>query len=186
MLKKEFQKKDVTRLRNLISGNGSSKTNVGVGYSKAKDHHEEGDIWEIDGRQWTIQDGIRKNITRMDSARNKIMMPLFCPQCKCLMKKDRDKLFFFQYNRCFECQLVFETHLKATGEWKEYETNIINSDIDNVIKEYSDWFDNHSGQGYNSVSEDGELETWNAGKLVEDKLLQAKHEAIDYLQKLKR
>ena len=51
MLKKEFQKHDVERLRNLIKGKSSSRTTQGVGYTKSSsEDHEEGDIWEENGR----------------------------------------------------------------------------------------------------------------------------------------
>ena len=34
ILKKEFNKKDVTRLRNLIKGNSKERTGQGIGYTK--------------------------------------------------------------------------------------------------------------------------------------------------------
>ena len=34
MLNKEFQKKDVERLRNLVKGKYGDKTTVGIGYTK--------------------------------------------------------------------------------------------------------------------------------------------------------
>ena len=43
MLNKEFQKKDVQRLRNIVQGKYGDKTVVGVGYTKKYEHHVEGD-----------------------------------------------------------------------------------------------------------------------------------------------
>ena len=64
MLKKEFKKHDVERLRNLIKGKSSSRTSQGVGYTKSSsEDHEEGDVWKENGRTWTIKDGITENIT---------------------------------------------------------------------------------------------------------------------------
>ena len=66
MLKKEFKKHDVERLRNLIKGKSSSRTSQGVGYTKSSsEDHEEGDVWEENGRTWTIKDGITENITNL-------------------------------------------------------------------------------------------------------------------------
>jgi hypothetical protein len=65
VLKKEFQEKDVQRLRNLMTGKYGEKTTVGAGYTKQKEFHEEGDIWEEDGRQWTIKNGIKQNVTKL-------------------------------------------------------------------------------------------------------------------------
>ena len=57
ILKKEFNKKDVERLRNLVKGKGTERTGAGVGYTKQEEFHQEGDIWEENGRKWTIRDG---------------------------------------------------------------------------------------------------------------------------------
>ena len=75
MLKKEFKKHDVERLRNLIKGKSSSRTTQGVGYTKSSsENHEEGDIWEENGRTWTIKDGIKENITKLDKFK-KVTVP---------------------------------------------------------------------------------------------------------------
>jgi len=50
ILKKEFQKKDVERLRNLIKGKSNQKTGQGVGYTKKEEFHKEGDIWMENNR----------------------------------------------------------------------------------------------------------------------------------------
>ena len=61
VLKKQFQQKDVQRLRNLMTGKYGEKTTVGVGYTKQHGFHEEGDLWEEDGRTWTIKNGVKQN-----------------------------------------------------------------------------------------------------------------------------
>ena len=43
MLKKQFQKKDVTRIRNLVKGKSGKKISSSVGYKKSDDHYIEGD-----------------------------------------------------------------------------------------------------------------------------------------------
>jgi hypothetical protein len=80
MLNKEFQKKDVQRLRNLVQGKYGDKTTVGVGYSKKYEHHKEGDVWEENGRQWTIKNGIKQNVTKLDLAKEAHVLPLLCPK----------------------------------------------------------------------------------------------------------
>ena len=69
VLKKEFNKKDVKRLRNLVKGKSSERTGQGVGYTKKDEFYEEGDTWEENGRMWTIRDGIKENITKLDKAK---------------------------------------------------------------------------------------------------------------------
>jgi hypothetical protein len=185
VLKKEFQEKDVQRLRNLVQGKYGEKTTVGTGYTKQKEFHEEGDVWEEDGRQWTIKNGIKQNIIKLDSAKEFIHLPLFCPCCSGLMKNKHDKLFYLQYKRCFNCQIDFETELKIKGLWGEYEKHIINSDIDGITQEFNIWVDeeiNNSNESF--VTEDGAVERWVGS--AKKKLLENKEETIKYLQSLKK
>ena len=66
ILKKEFNKKDVERLRNLVKVKVQNVLSQGIGYTKAEEFHKEGDMWEENGRKWTIKDGIKENITKLD------------------------------------------------------------------------------------------------------------------------
>ena len=59
VLKKEFQEKDVQRLRNLMTGKHGERNMSGIGYTKLEEFHCEGDVWENDGRQWTIKNGVK-------------------------------------------------------------------------------------------------------------------------------
>jgi len=51
ILKKEFNKKDVTRLRNLIKGNSKERTGQGIGYTKKDEFYEEGALWIVTGKR---------------------------------------------------------------------------------------------------------------------------------------
>ena len=82
VLKKEFNPKDVSRLRNLIQGKYGDNTTTGVGYTKSFIYREENDVWEEDGRKWTIKNGIKQNITKLDEAKKTHLLPLLCPSCK--------------------------------------------------------------------------------------------------------
>ena len=87
VLKKDFQKRDVERLRNLMTGKYGEKTRSSVGFTNKQEFYNEGDVWESDGRTWTIKDGIKQNITKLDKAKKEHNMPLFCPNCGKLMKR---------------------------------------------------------------------------------------------------
>jgi hypothetical protein len=185
VLKKEFKEKDVQRLRNLMQGKYGEKTTVGTGYTKQKEFHDEGDVWEEDGRQWTIKNGVKQNITKLDSAKESIHLPLFCPCCSNLMKPHLDKLFYIQYRRCFNCQVDFETDLKLKGLLEEYAKFISNSDIDGITQEFNIWIDeeiNNSNESY--ITEAGDVERWVGS--AKKKLLENKEETIKYLQNLKK
>ena len=119
VLKKDFKSADVQRLRNLMTGKQGERTTAGVGYSKQQEFHNEGDIWEEDGRQWTIKNGIKQNLTKLDKAKKLVVMPLFCPCCSNLMKKRNDKLFYIQYNRCCDVEKWIGSTKKKLLENKE-------------------------------------------------------------------
>jgi len=185
VLKKDFKSADVQRLRNLMTGKQSERTVNGIGYTKKQEFHEEGDVWEENGRQWTIKDGIKQNLTKLDKAKKLVVMPLFCPCCNNLMKKKNDKLFYIQYSRCFDCQIDFETDLRKLGLWEEYEKHIINSDLDNLIKDYGIWMDESINNSIESfITEAGDIEKWVGSS--KKKLLESKEETIKYLQSLKK
>jgi len=185
VLKKEFQQKDVQRLRNLMTGKYGEKTIVGTGYTKQQEFHDEGDVWEEDDRSWTIKNGIKQNITKLDKAKESINLPLFCPCCSNVMKPHLDKRFYLQYKRCFNCQVDFELDLRKKGLLEEYEKFVLNSDIDGIINDFNIWIDEEINEANTSyVTEAGDVERWVGSS--KQKLLENKEETIKYLQSLKK
>jgi len=185
VLKKDFQEKDVQRLRNLIQGKQGEKTRSSVGFTKAEEFYKEGDIWEADGRTWTIKEGIKQNITKLDKAKKAHNMPLFCPCCKKVMKKRNDKPFYRIHKKCFDCVIDMEIQLRKDGKWEEYQRKIKNDEIDNRIKEFKTYIEeklNESNDGF--VSESGEVEKW-VGKVNKDRVDEYVKEAVEYLESLK-
>ena len=108
VLKKDFKEKDVQRLRNLVQGKYGEKTRSSVGFSKVEEFHNEGDIWEADGRTWTIKDGIKQNLTKFDKGKKYHVMPLLCPVCSKVMKNRNDKPFYNIHKMCFNCVIDME------------------------------------------------------------------------------
>jgi hypothetical protein len=185
VLKKEFSKKDVQRARNLITGNTDARTSQGIGYTKKYEHHKEGDVWEEDGRKWTIKNGLKQNITKMDKFKKIGKMPLFCPECNTLMKKELDKKVFPAYQKCFDCIIDYETQLAKEGKSEEYFKGLRNQHIDKVIGEFKNFsqdFMNQSNDNY--VTENGELESWRGG-FDKTKLRDSVEETLEFLEKLK-
>lgn len=185
VLKKEFNKNDINRLRNIVSGKVDESTRTQIGYSKDQHIYEEGDVWEEDGRTWTIKDGIRQNITKLDKAKETILLPLFCPKCSTIMNHRYDKQFYGVYHHCFNCQVEFETELKRLGKWEEHEKQIINSQIDGLTKDFEAWINeeiNESNESY--ITEQGDVEKWVGSN--KERLLQVKKETLEYLNNLKK
>ena len=185
VLKKEFSKKDVQRARNIITGNTSARTTEGIGYSKKYEHHVEGDVWEENGRTWTIKNGLKQNITKMDKFKKMGKLPLFCPECGTLMKKHLDTKVFPAYQKCFDCVVDHEAQLRKEGKSEEYFNNMHNERIDNVQKEYEDFIQeklNESSESY--ITERGDKENWKGG-FSKEKLEQELQEGLEFLENLK-
>ena len=185
VLKKEFSKKDVQRARNLITGDTNSRTSQGIGYTKKYEHHKEGDIWEEDGRKWTIKNGIRQNITKMDKFKKMGKMPLFCPECNTLMKNHLDKKVFPAYQKCFNCVVDYEEELRKQGKSKEYFNKLHNDNIDKVLDKYKSFVkDQLKESNDNFVTEAGDVESWKGG-LNKEEVAKNLQEGLEFLEGLK-
>jgi len=184
VLKKEFKQKDVQRLRNLVQGKHGERTTVGIGYDKPKEFHSEGDIWEEDGRTWTIKNGLKQNITKLDKAKEGIVLPIFCPTCSRTMKPHLDKRWYVMYGHCFDCQVDFEAELKKQGKLQEFEDKVVNDNIDGVVKDFEVWFDELINEKQQFITEDGDIEKWDGSGKTQ--LLKYKEEALEYLKNKKR
>ena len=186
ILKKQFGERDIQRIRNLVKGKSGDRTVSGVGKLKSTiDSHEEGDIWEEGGRTWTIKDGIKENITKLDKFK-KTTIPLFCPKCKGIMDKQLDPYYYKSYGTCGDCRAEFETKLKLEGKWEDYIKETHNKEIDHVIEEYKNFYNsklNESTQGY--ITEAGEVEKW-VGGINKQRAEESLEDVIKYLEELKR
>jgi len=186
VLKKEFAKKDVERLRNLMQGKYGNKTTTGIGYSKPDEFHKEGDIWEYDDRTWTIKDGIKQNITKLDKAKKAHLMPLMCPSCNKVMKNKNDKSYYNIHKSCFRCVILKEEKLKQEGKWEEYQRNIKNIEIDNKIIDFKAYVEDKLKETNNSfISEAGDKETWK-GKVNKERVEANVKDVVEYLESLKK
>ena len=186
VLRKEFSKKDVQRARNLVQGKSGDRTTEGIGYSKKDTFYKEGDIWEENGRKWTIKDGIKQNITKMDRAKKAYLKPLMCPKCDKIMNKGADPGYYKQFGTCFKCFKLFETHLRIAGLYEEFLTKANNNNIDGFIKWYKGYVHeqlNQTNAGF--VAENGDVESWNGG-LDKAKVMEALDETIKLWEQAKK
>ena len=184
VLKKTFQKKDVERLRNLMQGKYGDKSGTSVGFKKSKDYYNEGDIWEADGRTWTIKNGIKQNVTKLDKAKKAHIVPLLCPKCKKAMKRV-DKPYYNIHKFCLNCFAKFEDNLKKEGKYKLHYESLNNKIIDKRIDEFKQYVKERLQENNKSfVSENGEIEKW-IGKLDESKVEEYLNSVISYLETLK-
>lgn len=186
VLKKEFKSKDVERMRNLVTGKYGNKTTISVGYEKAHVVRNEGDVWEEDGRSWTITNGVKTNITKLDGARKKATLPLFCPSCTKLMKHKFDKGFYHAHGKCYSCVVEFETKLRLEGKWEDYERKNQLLDIANLEEEFTAFMEAQlTALDDTYVSEQGDVEQWRKGEQHKELLEKQLQEGLSYIRSLK-
>jgi len=185
-LNKEFSKRDVQRMRNIISGNENSKTGNGIGYTKEDEDHKEGDVWEEDGRKWTIKNGLKQNITKMDAAKKAVIMPIFCPCCKKKMTPRVDKSYYNIHQKCLNCVVAFEHELKVTGLYEDYVKRIHNADVDGLIADYTSWIEDQLTENNQSfITEQGDVEKWDGG-YNRELVAEGMKKTLEYLNSLKK
>ena len=168
MLKKEFNKKDVNRARNLIMGKTGDATNTQIGYKKEIKEYKEGDIWKEGRKTWTIKNGIKQTVSKLDAIKKEVFMPLCCPKCNKIMKKHLDKPNYRIHKKCHDCVIEFEHKLRIQSEekYQKYLKNLEYKNSMDVLKETEELLlglvNNISNKNY--ISEDGVIERWVGGK----------------------
>jgi len=164
MLKKEFNRKDVTRARNLIMGKSGASSETQVGYSKKRIEYKEGDVWKENGKTWTIKNSIKQTISKLDAIKKEVFMPLCCPKCGKVMKGQLDKPNYKIHKMCLNCVVDYEHKLRLKGEYDNYlKTLRLKNRLTEIDEMESMFLDlaNQSNEGY--ISEHGELERWKGG-----------------------
>ena len=164
MLKKEFKRKDVQRARNLITGKTGASTGTQIGYNKSIKDYKEGDIWTEGRKTWTIKNGIKQTVSKLDKIKKEVFMPLSCPCCGKIMKKRLDKPNYKIHKKCFDCVIEFEGKLRYTGKYEDYRKKLIAKNSIDIVNEMESYLldaINTSNSTY--VSEDGIVEKWVGG-----------------------
>ena len=164
MLKKEFNKKDVNRARNLIMGKMDASTSTQIGYKKKEIEYKEGDVWTENKKTWTIKKGIKQTISKLDKIKKEVFMPLCCPNCNKVMKKRLDKPHYKLHKKCYDCIIDFEGKLRVRGEYKNYVKKLKGKNSLEILNELESTLlsaINTSNEGF--VSEDGVVERWVGG-----------------------
>ena len=184
-LQREFRERDVQRMRNIITKDYSAKTQSQVGYSKEYIERNEGDIWEENSKTWTIKNGIKMTVSKLDDIKKILQLPLVCPKCSKHMKNfELNKKMYSIHKMCFDCVIEFETKLKMLGTYKEYERNIIDKGLDVYIKELEDFLLelalNDNNESF--VTEAGDIEKWSGGNIDKKTIM---NDLVEYINSLK-
>lgn len=184
-LKKEFKESDVQRVRNLVNKDYTSSTKSQTGYQKAFKQYKEGDIWEEFGKTWTIKNGIKQNITKLDSAKKALRTPLTCPKCGGPMKHWLAKKMYKIHGFCFDpCTVEMEAELRKAGLYKQYEKEMISGNIKNFIHNMQQFLTDSFNSTSTYVTEHGDVEDWKGGeKEYKQKALKNVEEYIKHISK---
>ena len=183
MLKKEFKRKDVQRARNLIMGNSGASTGTQIGYKKETKDYKEGDIWTEGRKTWTIKNGIKQTVSKLDTIKREVFVPLSCPCCGKIMKNRLDKHNYKIHKKCHDCVIEFEHKLKIKGKYDSYIKNLKAKNSLDIVDEIESYLldaINTSNSGF--VSEDGVIERWIGG-FDKDKISKEISQAADIARK---
>ena len=179
-LKKQFTERDLQRIRNLVQKKGNEKTITSVGYTKAEERHVEGDVWEENNKTWTIKNGVKRTVRKVEA----VNTPLLCPKCSKPMKHRFDKQMYGIHQICMSCVIAMETELKMQGKYEEYESNMLRKNAqyytDNVIDGVDQFLDDLINETY--VMEDGTIQNWIGNGLNKEEI---KKQIIEKMQQIK-
>jgi hypothetical protein len=179
-LKKQFTERDLQRIRNLVQKKGNEKTITSVGYTKAEERHNEGDVWEENGKTWTIKNGVKRTLRKTEGT----ALPLLCPKCSKPMKHHLDKKMYGIHQMCLYCVTDMESELKMQGKYEEYEQNMIRKNAlyfaDNVSSGLDQFLDDLINETY--VMEDGTIQNWVGNGLDKQEV---KKQIMEKIQQLK-
>jgi hypothetical protein len=133
----------------------------------------EGDVWEdLDGKKWTVKNGVKQNVTKLDLAKT----PWFCPQCDKAMGHRLDTKFWMMQGKCMDCVIKEETEIRLQGKWDEYEKSKLQKNyvasLRDHIKELQHYHDTVTSPSFVHADEERILmiEQWNVDidKIKED------------------
>tara|TARA_B100000780_G_scaffold259087_1_gene209870 strand:+ start:160 stop:717 length:558 start_codon:yes stop_codon:yes gene_type:complete len=182
-MKKSISESKVKRMRNIVNKDYTKSVNTQVGY-KTSERKVEGDTWEENGKTWTIKNGITQSISKMQSVRDLVKMPLTCPGCKNIMKGQFDNYHWKVDKMCLKCYTSEQTALRISGGYelktkelfKKYKT----AQLEDLVEEFNEWLETN----YTFVTENGTVEDWAGGLNKSELKSKFKKELLDWKKHL--
>lgn len=182
---KDWKERDVQRMRNIITKNYNDKTITQVGYQKTNITRVEDDVWEENGKKWTIKNGIKQTITKFDKLKTLVIIPLLCPECGVVMNNsETNKKLYNLHKKCMDCVIKYETELKRDNKFNDYQKHIINDNINGYLNDLEDaFFDTFINNSNNSfVTEQGDIEQLMGGNIDKEKITNQFKEEIKQIK----
>jgi len=152
-------------IKSVVEGENPFKQ---FGYAPVEPIRKVGERWtDPQGRKWEQKDGYRVIVNeKADEIRH--LLKQECSRCGLDMKlgNRHDRQFFRKSGMCYDCTILRDTELMATGKWKNfeklktlrYQLSYV-EDIRNQIKESIDFLSTTDGKMH-FVDQMGGIETW--------------------------
>ena len=127
---KEFQKKYMHPTRRKLVDmvqTGEYDKNTTIGYTKAEEKRNVGDIWEDTHHKYEKKEGYilktGKNSDALQEIREYLEEKSKCKnsECKTIKKSDKDRKLIEKNGYCLNCTVDIEHNIRTAGFWKEYE-----------------------------------------------------------------
>lgn len=185
-LQRQISEKDLARMRNLATKKFGDATVIQTGYTKIEEEHTEGELWEANGKQWTIKNGIKMTISKLDAVKKSLQIPLICPTCNKAMKKGiLDSKMWSIHKRCFDCVIEYETELRRIGKYEAYVSSIMNGGIKLFVADVEKDLESVLAELDNNeeiVTENGEIEQWKGATIDKEAI---RKEVLEYIATIK-
>ena len=178
---KEFQKKYMHPTRRKLVDmvqTGKYDKNATIGYTKAKETRNVGDVWEDETHIYEKKEGYilktGKNHEQFQEIRKYLEEKSKCKnsECKTIKITKKDKTFIQKGGYCMNCTIDREHIIKTSGFWKEYETYKVTTRMIIFGKTKLDELEQSKSdlkEEYEMIGSDGKVtETWKLPKPIEE------------------
>jgi hypothetical protein len=127
---------NIKKIQDMVTG--KYRERVSIGYEgKTTNQRKEGEEWvDARGRRWVIQDGKRKQITKVPPRGFDKCNGWEGSDCRKLILKTIDQETYNRMGRCRICQLEFEADLHRKGEWVAWRDDQEKKRWESILAEY--------------------------------------------------
>ena len=132
---------NIEKIQKMVKG--VYNRNIQVGYeSKTTNQRKEGEEWiDARGRSWKIEDGKRKQITKVPPRGFDKCNGWEGSDCNKLILKTLDQQTYDRMGRCRICQMEFEMDLHRKGKWQDWVKEMEEKRWESILKEYEQEFE---------------------------------------------
>jgi hypothetical protein len=148
-----------------------------IGYDKAQETRNVGDVWEDQHHRYEKKEGYilktGKNSEALQEIRDYIAKKSECknPECKTIRKSEKDRKMIQQVGYCLNCNVDREHGIRVSGFWEQYENYRMSTKMivygKQKLEELKQSLDEVKPY-YEYINEDGTTERWELPQSVEE------------------